>query len=615
MKQIYSLLFLLLFTTIFAQAPAGYYSSANGSGYTLKTQLYNIIKGHTVLSYGELYVTYETSDVDHSYENDGSVLDMYSENPTGIDPYNFSINATQRCGSSGYDNEGDCYNREHIIPQSVFNEQSPMVSDAHFITPTDGKVNGIRSNYPHSNVTVPTLVTQNGSKLGLSTTSGYSGLVFEPIDEFKGDIARMYFYFATRYENTIASYTYPMFNGSSKKAFTTSFLNQLLAWHNLDPVSDKEIERNNAIYARQNNRNPYIDHPEYVAAVWTTELPDTEAPTAVTDLTITALTSNSATLNWTAATDNVAVTGYDIYVDNVYKSTQNGLTSTITGLLPSTSYSFYIITRDDERNSSIASTTAIGTTTATPTGGSGATELFFSEYVEGSSFNKALEIANFTGADVNLAGYSIKKQSNGAGAWTTGFNLTGNLASGSVFVVVAPQIAVTCYSTANANLISNNQEAYNGDDPIGLFKDGVLIDIVGTFNGGTAKFGADVTLRRKPSIVAPNITFDKIGEWDIYGKDICDGIGSHSVTTLGTNTFESSNFNIYPNPSKGTIKIKFEDANEKHTIQIFTILGQKVYDKTLKNSPLSTVENLQTGIYFVKITNENTTVTKKIIVN
>jgi predicted extracellular nuclease len=73
-----------------------------------------------------------------------------------------------------------------------------------------------------------------------------------------------------------------------------------------------------------------------------------------------------------------------------------------------------LIARDAERIP--ASTTVDGTTTAAPTGGTTASEIFFSEYVEGSSFNKALEIANFTGAVVDLSVYSIKKQSNGAGA-------------------------------------------------------------------------------------------------------------------------------------------------------------------------------------------------------
>jgi endonuclease I len=102
-----------------------------------------------------------------------------------------------------------------------------MVSDAHFITPTDGKVNGQRSNYPHGTVGSATWTSLNGSKVGLDSVAGYSATVFEPIDEFKGDIARMYFYFVTRYENTVSGYSYPMFNGSSNQVFYNDFLNML----------------------------------------------------------------------------------------------------------------------------------------------------------------------------------------------------------------------------------------------------------------------------------------------------------------------------------------------------------------------------------------------------
>jgi len=355
--------FALLFSLYsFSQIPTGYYSTATGTGYTLKTQLYNIIKGHTNNGYDGLYTTYQTSDRDYYYENDGTVLDMYSENPTGIDPYNYSTSvSSDKCGS--YSVEGDCYNREHIIPQSVFGSASPMVADAHFITPTDGKVNGLRSNFPHGAVASASKITLNGSKLGTSAVTGYSGTVFEPIDEFKGDIARMYLYFATRYENTVAGYSYPMFNGTSNQVFTTAFLNMLLTWNAQDPVSPREIARNNAIYARQNNRNPYIDHPEYVQMIWNSTL-DTQAPTAPSNLTVSGTTSKTVSLSWVAATDNIGVTSYSIYVNGVLTSSINGLTATISGLTPSTTYSFYVIAKDATVNSSPASNTVNGTTTA-----------------------------------------------------------------------------------------------------------------------------------------------------------------------------------------------------------------------------------------------------------
>ena len=259
------LLFLQSIITL-AQIPTGYYNTATGTGYALKTQLYNKIKGHTDRGYSGLWTTYATSDRDNQYENDNSVIDIYSENPTGIDPYKYTIN-TNQCGT--YSVEGNCYNREHIVPQSTFNNAAPMVSDAHHIPPTDGKVNGIRSNFPHGKVAVASTTTRNGGKLGTSGVSGYVGTVFEPINEFKGDIARMYFYFATRYENTVANYTaFAMFNGTSNQVFKPAFLNMLKTWHANDPVSAREIARNNAIYARQGNRNPFIDKPEYVAKIW-----------------------------------------------------------------------------------------------------------------------------------------------------------------------------------------------------------------------------------------------------------------------------------------------------------------------------------------------------------
>ncbi|MFT5963448.1 MAG: endonuclease I [Flavobacterium sp.] len=612
MKQIYSIALLLFFTFSIAQIPAGYYDSATGTNYALKTQLHTIIKDHTVNDYAGLYVTYQTSDIDNFFEKDGSVLDMYSENPTGTDPYSYSIETTQRCGN--YTNEGDCYNREHIVPQSIFNKESPMVSDAHFIVPTDGKVNGIRSNYPHAMVATPTLTTLNGSKLGESTTAAYTGPVFEPIDEFKGDIARMYFYFATRYENTVAGYSYPMFNNSSDKVFTTAFLNQLLSWHTQDPVSPREITRNEAIYARQNNRNPFIDNPDYVTAIWKIEAVDTESPTAATNVAITETTSSTVTLTWTAATDNIAVAGYDLYVNGNLKSTETGLTARVTDLAASTTYTFYIITRDAERNSSVASASVDGTTTAAATGGTTASEIFFSEYVEGGGYNKALEIANFTGASVDLSIYSIKKQSNGGGAWSAGLNLTGTLNNTAVFVLVDPQITAACYAAASANL-SSSQEAFNGNDPMGLFKNGVLIDIIGTFNGGSTNFAIDETLRRKPSISAPNATFNKTSEWDVYAKDTCNGIGSHSLASLSTVNFDSNEFNIYPNPSNGNVKINFVNSNGKHSVQIFSVSGQKVFEKEYTNSSSAAVTNLQKGVYLVKITSDGQSITKKLIIN
>lgn len=249
------------------QAIARYYSNTETlSGYSLKSKLASILRrDHKPQHYGALLGVYFESDLDTTYENDGSILDIYSEVPSGSDPYIYN-NRSQKCGN--YRQESDCFNREHIFPQGIFHKASPMRTDFHHIYPTDGEVNGKRSRHPFGEVGKATWRSMNGSKLGVNTTRGYNGTVFEPIDEFKGDIARALLYFATRYESRVASWTHPMLDGSREQVYADWFINLLLKWHKNDPVSAHEIHRNNVGQSFQGNRNPYIDHPEWVSKIW-----------------------------------------------------------------------------------------------------------------------------------------------------------------------------------------------------------------------------------------------------------------------------------------------------------------------------------------------------------
>jgi len=250
-----------------------YYRSAEGlSGYTLKTALYNIIRTHTSQGYGALWTFYNSHELDRYYENDGTILDIYSENPTGGDPYTY-VKSSDQCGS--YSGEGSCYNREHSFPRSWFGgSREPMNSDVHHIFASDGYVNGRRSSFPYGEVGSATYTSNNGSKLGSGSGIGYTGTVFEPIDEFKGDLARAYFYMATRYQDQIAGWegnsssSNAALNGTSTQVFETWMLNMLKKWHNDDPVSQKETDRNNAAQDHQGNRNPFVDHPEFVQSIW-----------------------------------------------------------------------------------------------------------------------------------------------------------------------------------------------------------------------------------------------------------------------------------------------------------------------------------------------------------
>lgn len=241
-----------------AQIPAGYYSGAKGQkGKALKTALFNKIASHTQLSYKALWNAYKTTDV----RADGKIWDMYSDN-TNYVPGGSAQGAN-------YSKEGDSYNREHSFPKSWFNDATPMYTDLFHLYPTDGYVNNRRSNYPFGETEGETYTSHGGfSKLGKSTIAGYSGTVFEPNDEYKGDFARSYFYMATAYEDKIAGWHSDMLAGNSYPAYADWALTMLLRWAQEDPVSQKEIDRNNAVYKLQGNRNPYIDYPGLEQYVW-----------------------------------------------------------------------------------------------------------------------------------------------------------------------------------------------------------------------------------------------------------------------------------------------------------------------------------------------------------
>jgi uncharacterized repeat protein (TIGR02543 family) len=252
-KTLFSLLLTLTVIIVQAQIPDGYYNNASGkTGNELKTALHDIIKGHHVVSYSGLLNAFAYTDC----RPNGKIWDIYS-----------NIEYSPSNGVCGeYEQEGDCWNREHTWPQSWFNESTTPRSDLFHVYPTDGYVNGRRSNYPYGEVNNPIYTSGNGSKLGPCVTSGYSGRVFEPIDEYKGDIARGFFYMSVRYYSEDSDWDNS--DMTLKSEIKPWAMTMLLRWSDEDPVSDKEIARNNAVYGYQNNRNPFIDHPEYARMIW-----------------------------------------------------------------------------------------------------------------------------------------------------------------------------------------------------------------------------------------------------------------------------------------------------------------------------------------------------------
>jgi len=268
MKSIFSavVIIVIAISSGFAQIPTGYYDNAAGlEGESLRDALRDIIKsGHTQNSYKsakDLHNDFYKTD----RKSNGKVWDMYSDIPGSTPPYEFSFTSGDQCGN--YSKEGDCYNKEHSFPKSWFNEAQPAYADLFHLVPTDGYVNGIRNNFPFGENNGESYTSQNGSKKGACTYPGYGGICFEPIDDYKGDFARNYFYMATRYKDNFSSWAdnTDMITGNNLSSWA---INMLLEWHELDPVSTKEINRNNAVHDIQGNRNPYIDYPEWVECVW-----------------------------------------------------------------------------------------------------------------------------------------------------------------------------------------------------------------------------------------------------------------------------------------------------------------------------------------------------------
>jgi endonuclease I len=261
MKKLF-FIFALTITAVAVNAqPQGYYNGTEGlSGNALKSALHNIIKNDNHVSYSGMWSAYQVTD---KRPGTNYVWDIYSDVPNGIPPYNFTF-VTDQCGS--YSGEGDCYNREHLWAQSWTNNDGTHKTDLHHVYPTDGYVNGKRGNYAFGEVSNPAWISQNGGKLGSNTASGYNGTVFEPIDEYKGDIARALMYVSVRYYQEDGGWaTSDMTNKSVIKDWA---MTMLIRWHREDPVSEKEINRNNAVYGKQGNRNPFVDNMDFAELIW-----------------------------------------------------------------------------------------------------------------------------------------------------------------------------------------------------------------------------------------------------------------------------------------------------------------------------------------------------------
>jgi endonuclease I/chitodextrinase len=728
MKKLLILIFIASYSVSFSQET--YYNDVDLTlyGTQLKDALAaKIIATHTrVLEYTSSGpdVWDATKVTDDYVALSGDVILFYGwENGSDQDISN-DISRDNRLQDIG---DGDTYvwNREHVFPKSLANPKLDTdipgpSTDAHHLRAADRTRNSARNNRKYGRGTG----TSNYSTLDFHEgLDGPNTAAWYPGDDWKGDAARMIMYMYLHY----GSVCLPTAVGVGSKEFTQDeMIDLFLQWNVEDPVSDVEKTRNSyhentSNYAAQGNRNPFIDNPYLATRIWGgnsaedtwgiyknsdtqaptipanvtlnnislnsinvswsastdnigvtgynvyvdgvleaqttstnitigdlntnttysftivakdlinnmsnasvakngTTLQDSEAPTIPSDVVISNSTDSSFKVSWSASTDNSAVSGYEIFVDGNLNATTTALSYTVFGLSTSTTYSVEILAKDIDNNKSSKSAAVNATTTAGNS--TGVTELFISEYVEPSSGNnKAIEIVNLTGSTINLSEYSIQKQSNG-GSWVDDYNLGDvNIIPGEVFVIthidVSDPTLVAESDLAGPPNIDTSPYGFgsplnfNGNDPIGFFKNGVLIDIIGEEDNSSDHI-KDKTYRRKASITEPNTSFDT-AEWDILGANSFDGIGSHS-STLSTKNSAFASFKMFPNPTNGD-QVYFRITGAT-TINIYNILGKLVFTTEItKSKNVINLSKLAKGIYLVKIDSDKKSEIKKLVKN
>ena len=729
MKKLLILIFITSFSVSFSQEQYYYNVDLTLAGAALKDALAaKIIATHTTtLEYtsGGPDVWDATKATDENVANTSEVILYYGwEDGSDQDITNdISRSKSLQDNGSGTD---FVWNREHVFPKSLAN---PILdtsipgpaTDAHHLRAADRGRNSARNNRKYGRG------SGNSNYSSLDFHEGLDGpntAAWYPGDDWKGDAARMIMYMYMRY----GAVCLPTAVGVGSKEFTEDdMIDLFLQWNVEDPVSDIEVARNEyhentSNYAAQGNRNPFIDNPYLATRIWggnsaedrwdyykntDTEAPttptnvflnnitfnsiniswsassdnigvtgynvyiddvltsqtsssitnttisnlstntdynftivakdlinnrsdsaaingktleDTEAPSIPTNLSISNETDSSVKVSWTPSTDNNVVNGYEVYVDNDLKETTTNSFYTVNGLNTTTTYTIEIVAYDIDNNKSAKSNSINATTTAGTS--NGITELFISEYAEPSiANNKAIEIVNLTASTINLSEYSIQKQYNG-GSWIDDYPLgNANIVPGDVFVIVH-------VDTNNSLLLAEADKFgppnidtspyrfgsplnFNGNDPIGLFKNGELIDIIGE-EGNSSNHIQNKTYRRKATVSEPNTRFDS-SEWGILSANTFDDFGSHTSTlSTKSNAFES--FKMFPNPTNGN-NIYFS-VIEDATIHIYNVLGKLIQSSEVTKSKNSiNISEFAKGIYLVKINSGKQFITKKLIKN
>ena len=555
-----------------AQSAPSYYSGVNFSktGNALKSELATLITStHTnTISYSELQTLMKSSDVDP--QNPANLLLIYGSQSSGIHQRSRPV--------------GGSWNREHVYAKSKGTPNlgtSGPGADGHHLRPADITLNSTRGS----------LLFDDGTGATAYKTS--RGGWF-PGDEWKGDVARILMYMYVRYNSRCLPLNITM----NPSTYSSDFPDILLKWNIEDPVSDFEKQRNSVVAQTQGNRNPFIDNAYLATVIWggpaaQNTWPDTfsggttsdsEAPSAPGNLTVTGVTSTSVALSWTASTDNVAVSGYDVYVDNAFKTSVTSTSAAISGLAPSTTYMVYVVARDAAGNKSNSSATVqaqtLGTDNPDGTSTTCGTEDFEnipatnSSYSERTWVNKGITwTATNARTDKQI---HIDGDNNRAICLRKG-TLTSSTISGGIGSLTVKTYLP--FSDAEGSYTLKVNGEVKGQIPYSKTAKNYTINDINV--------DGNVVIELVDNATSNRVSFDNLS-WTCYTK-----------MAVSEQVSKNNRLTVYPNPVKnGELFISGIRNNE--AVQIYNANGQLVQTVNATANEKINVRNLSKGVYFVK---------------
>ena len=576
MKLKLSFLASILSFLIYAQSAPAYYSGINfnKTQNDLKNEMASLITTtHTkVITYDELKTLLVTSDADP--DKPGNILLVYGSQSSGIHERSRSANGS--------------WNREHVYAKSKGTPNlgtSGPGADGHHLRPADIQLNSNRGSL---------LFDDGTGALAYKTSRGG----WYPGDEWKGDVARILMYMYVRYNTRCLPLNITM----NPSTYAADFPDILLKWNIEDPVSAFEKQRNEVVANKQKNRNPFIDNPYLATVIWggpaaqntwpdtfngggTT---DTEAPSVPAGLEVSGATSTTISLSWTAATDNVGVSGYEVYVNGIYHSTAAAINTTVSGLSPATTYSFYILARDAAGNKSAVSTTVQGTTEAGSGTGNGTT-----------CGTEDFENIPSTGSNPPASSYDDRTWSANGIVWTATNARTdkqiyidgdankaicikkGSLKS-SVIAGGIGSLKVKTYlpfSDSNGNYILKINGIVKGQIPYSKNKQTQTISDINV--------AGDVVIELIDESTNNRVSFDNLS-WTCYSQ-----LANDEVALLNKKIV------IYPNPVRNS-EFFISGISKNETVKVYNLNGQLVQTiNNVNDQEKINVNKLPKGVYFV----------------